>query len=329
MREVKLATVGSGVIVHTMLEQVKKTDGISLEAVYSRSAETGQALAAAFGCKKVYTSLDALFADSDVNTVYIATPNLLHFRQAQQALAAGKHVILEKPFTTRLQDAQRLAALAKQKHLLLVEAVPTPHLPNFKMLKDLLPEIGRVRRVTSDYSQYSARYDKLLQGELPNIFNPALGGGCLMDLNYYNAYLNIALFGKPQSAVYESVIFPGAADTSGVLTLQYDGFVSVNAAAKDKDGGSFFKIEGDRGSLTVENGANGLQSLRLAAGGAEKTLSDQPEPNRWLYEVRALTRLFLSEDDAAADQLLSITLDTVAVLEHARKTAGLVFPGDG
>ena len=329
MKELRLGTVGSGVIVHTILDAVQKTDGVSLAAVCSRSKATGDALAAAYGCKKVYTDLDAMLKDSDVNTVYIATPNLLHFRQAKQALDAGKHVILEKPFTTTLADADSLAALAKKKHLLLAEAVPTPYLPNFQILRDLLPQIGRVQRVDAAYNQYSARYDKLLQGELPNIFNPMLGGGCLMDLNFYNAYLNVALFGKPQSAAYVPNVYPGAADTSGVLTLEYDGFVSVNAAAKDRDGESYFTIEGEQGSLTAENGANGLMQIRLCTDGNETVYNAQPEPNRWLYEVRALTKLFLNEDYDSVYGNLSPTLLTVDTLFRARKSAGLVFPGDG
>ena len=328
MKEIKLGTVGSGVIVHTILDQVQRTDGISPEAVCSRKAETGRALAASYGCRKVYPSLDALLQDDDVNTVYIATPNLLHVPQAKQALLAGKHVILEKPFSTNDADAKALAALAKQRHLLLAEAVPTPHLPNLRLLQDLLPQIGKVQRVVSDYSQYSARYDRLLQGELPNIFNPQLGGGCLMDLNFYNAYLNVFLFGMPDAVSYDPVLYPGAADTSGVLRLQYGDFLSENAAAKDRSGQSFFRIEGADGIIEIDNGANGLQSLRLLGNGKTQTFNAQGQENRWLFEVRALTRLFLAEDFDTVYALLTPTLQTCAVLERARKDAGLVFPGD-
>ena len=328
MKEIRLGTIGSGVIVRTILDQVQKTDGISLCAVYSRKQETGKALADSYGCGKVYTDLDAMLADKDVNTVYIATPNLLHFVQAEKALKAGKHVILEKPFVTKLTQAQSLAALANKRHLLLAEAVPTPYLPNYAVLKNLLPKIGNVKLVLSNYSQYSARYSKLLQGELPNIFNPLFGGGCLMDLNFYNVYLNIALFGKPSSSCYEPLIYPGAADTSGVMLLRYDSFLSANAAAKDANGMSFFQIEGEKGQLFVENGANGLERIRLVLNGETQVFNEQPQPNRWLYEVRALTDLFLREDYDSACRHLAVTLDTVAVMETARKQAGILFPGD-
>ena len=78
MKEIRLGTIGSGFIVHNILDNVQRTEGICLEAVYSRSEETGQALGAKYGARKVYTDLDAFLQDDTVNFVYIATPNSLH-----------------------------------------------------------------------------------------------------------------------------------------------------------------------------------------------------------------------------------------------------------
>ena len=101
MEEVRLGTIGSGVIVRSILDNVRRTEGISLAAVYSRSEEKAKKLASDYGCAVTYTDMDAFLVDPNVNTVYIATPNLLHYEQAKKALLANKHVILEKPFTTR------------------------------------------------------------------------------------------------------------------------------------------------------------------------------------------------------------------------------------
>ena len=86
----------------------------SLEAVYSRTEEKGRALAGEYGCSRVYTDMDAFLGTDEINTVYIATPNLLHYEQAKKALLAGKHVILEKPFCTRALQAEELIRLAKE-----------------------------------------------------------------------------------------------------------------------------------------------------------------------------------------------------------------------
>lgn len=241
MKEIRLGTIGSGSIVRNILNNVQKTEGVRLTAVYSRSMSKGNALAEMYGAGKVYTDMDAFLRDEEVNFVYIATPNLLHYPQAKMALLAGKNVILEKPFCTRAEHARDLVRIARERKLFLVDAVPTAYLPNLEILRRELPKIGRIKLVMANYSQYSSRFDDLLRGELPNIFNPEFAGGCLMDINFYNVYLNIALFGRPKEAVYYPNMFRGIIDTSGVMLMRYDGFVSQNAGAKDTWGGTSFR----------------------------------------------------------------------------------------
>lgn len=328
MKSVKLGTIGSGSIVRYILDNVKRTEGIELAAVYSRSAEKAKALAADYGCETTYTDMDAFLSDPNVNTVYIATPNLLHYEQAKKALLAGKHVILEKPFTTRRDHAEELAAIAKEKRLLLVEAAPTAFLPNFAILKEQLSEILPIKLVLSNYSQYSSRYDAVLRGETPAIFDPAYAGGCLMDINFYNVLLNVLLFGAPKRATYLPNTRAGYSDTSGVMVMEYDGFVSSNAGAKDTWGVNSFQIEGEKGYIYIENGSNGLKSIRVVTKASDETFNEQPDPDRWFYEVQALTRLFLAEDYDAIHARLETTIATVGVIESARKAAGIIFPKD-
>lgn len=328
MDTIRLGTIGSGVIVHSILDNVQRTEGIALEAVYSRSREKGEALAKEYGCEKVYTDMDAFLADDTIDLVYIATPNLLHYPQAKRALLAGKNVMLEKPFTARAAETRELMTLAKDRGLFLIDAVPTAFLPNFELLKAQLPKIGRIRLVMSNYSQYSGRYDRLLAGEIPNIFNPQYGGGCLMDINFYNIYLNIALFGKPASAVYVPNLYPGLADTSGVMLLRYPDFVSQNAGAKDTWGVNFFQIEGEQGYIYIENGANGIASFRVVTKEGAETFNAQPDPDRWFYEVQGVTELLHRGDHAGAEARLETTRSVIEVLEDTRMEAGIRFPGD-
>lgn len=325
---IKLGTIGSGVIVHSILDNVKLTEGIELEAVYSRSMEKGEKLAALYDCKKVYTDMDAFLADPEVNTVYVAVPNLLHYEKTKAALLAGKNVICEKPFTTKASHARELIALAREKGLFLVEAAPTSFLPNYEILKRELAKIGKIKLVISNYSQYSSRYDAVLRGEKPAIFDPAYAGGCLMDINYYNVLLNILLFGKPLAAHYHANRFPGLADTSGVMVMDYDGFVSSNAGAKDTWGVNFFQIEGEQGYIYIENGSNGIKAVRTVTKDSEESFNAQPVPDRLFYEIQTLTRLMLSGDRENLDSRLETTLATVSTLEAVRKEAGICFPGD-
>lgn len=328
IEEIRLGTIGSGSIVHSILDNVSLVEGIRLVAVYSRSEEKGKALAGDYGASKVYTDMDAFLQDEEVNFIYIATPNLLHYEQTKRALLAGKNVICEKPFCTKVQQAAELVELAREKHLFLVDAVPTAFLPNFEILKAVLPKIGKVKLVLANYSQYSSRYDQVLRGEVPNIFNPEYAGGCLMDINFYNVYLNVALFGMPKQAVYYPNIYGNLTDTSGIMIMRYEGFVSQSAGAKDTWGVNSFQIEGEEGYIYIKDGSNGIAEVKVVTRQGEECLNRQDNPDRWFYEVKNLTNLILAGDYQAIYQRLYTMLGVMEVLESTRKQAGILFPGD-
>jgi predicted dehydrogenase len=149
-----------------------------------------------------------------------------------------------------------------------------------------------------------------------------------MDLNFYNVYLNVALFGRPERAAYYPNIFPGLADTSGIMILQYDGFVSQNSGAKDTWGVNSFQIEGEKGYIYIENGANGIAAGRTVTKNSEEIWNAQDNPDRWYYEIQELTRLFRNDCYEEIYERLDITLGTVDVIEHARKAAGILFAGE-
>ena len=329
MEEIRLGTIGSGKIVRSVLDGVKRTKGIRCVAVYSRTYENGKKLADAYGVSKIYTDREAFLADEEMNFVYVATPNLLHYEQTKAALLAGKHVLCEKPFCTRADQAEELAAIAKEKKLFLVEAAPTTFLPNYKILQQQIHRIAPVRLVMSNFSQYSSRYDNLLAGELPNIFNPEFAGGCLMDINFYNVLLNVALFGKPKKAVYYPNFFKDVkVDTSGTMMMLYDGFVSQNAGAKDTWGVNFFQIEGENGYIVAKGGGHWMKSIQVVTRDGEEEWNQQPEESRWYYEIQELTRLVLAGDYQAIYDRLDLTVEVVRVMENARKEVGICFPGD-
>ena len=328
MEEIRLGTIGSGFIVRTILDCVVQTPSIRLVAVYSRSQQTGRELAEQYGARRVYTDMDAFLQDEDINFVYVASPNILHYQQAKAALLAGKNVICEKPFCPKVQQVRELIQLAKQQNLLLIDAVPPSFLPNFEIVKQLLPQIGPIRLVMSNFSQYSSRYNNLLSGEMPNIFNPEFAGGCLMDINFYNIYLNVAFFGKPRQVLYYPTLHKGIADISGVALLHYDGFQSMAAGAKDTWGENFFQIEGENGYIYIHDGSCGLSQVTLVTREGRQTFDQQPLPSRWIYEVQEIVRLVLGNHTEQLQQRLELTEAVIETLEQARLSAGLRFPCD-
>lgn len=328
MNDIRIGTIGTGSIVSKILTGVSRTEGIRCEAVYSRDEGKGRALADAFGVEKVYTDLEALLTDPAIDYVYVASPNSLHFEQARAALEHGKNVLCEKPFTSTVREADELIRLARDSRLFLYEMVPTSFLPNYQLVKEHLAELGRVRLVLCNYSQYSSRYDNLKAGEVTNIFDPAYSGGCLQDINYYNVYFAISLLGKPLSARYDANRFANGIDTSGVVTLQYADCVATLSGAKDTWGVNFAQIEGENGYLYAANGANAIESVRVVTRSSDQTFNAQPDPDRWTYEIQGLAPLLQAADHDDCLQRLELTRSVVEVVETIRKQAGIFFPAD-
>lgn len=285
-------------------------------------------MAAKYGVARSYTDIGQFLSDDELDLVYIASPNSLHFEQAKMALEAGKHVLCEKPMCPRAKEVKHLADIASEKGLMLAEAVPTLYLPNYKALLNALPKVGQVVGIDAEYSQYSSKYDSFLSGNLPNVFNPEFAGGCLMDLNFYNIYLTIALFGKPQDAVYHPQLSENGIDISGTAELSYPGFEARLKGAKNIQGDNYYRIEGEKGHINITGGSNGLKEVHISCEEGEETINLQPEPDRWYYEIRGITPLLVSEDHSTFNERIELTYNVISLIEKKRKDAGIFFPGD-
>ena len=246
----KVGIVGTGAIVRWVAPNMASW-GIEVVAVAGTPNTMDQVneLADAYGASGRYGDYHELVNDPEVDTVYVAVPNFLHFAVSEAALRAGKDVVCEKPLASNYREAQKLAEIAKEEGRFLWEAVVTTRQPNFKLVRDeLLPRIGTVKMVTVNYSQYSSRYDAFRAGEVLPAFDPAKSGGAIMDLGLYCLTYTIGLFGEPKAATYLPNIERGI-DTSGIALLEYEGFRAVNICAKDCGAPSVMQVQGTDGYI--------------------------------------------------------------------------------
>ena len=324
----RIGTIGSGPIVELFLDAVRQVDGVECTAVYSRQPQKARALADQFAVRKTYTRLEDLFSDEQVDFVYIASPNSLHFEQARLGLEMGKNVILEKPFTSTSEEAAHLIRLARKQDRFLFEAITTVHFPNYLKAKSLLPQLGPIKIVQCSYAQYSARYARLLAGEVTNVFDPAFSGGCLYDLNIYNLHFVQGLFGSPKSVLYRPNLAQNGIDTSGIALMDYDGFVATCAGAKDSVSPSFCIIQGEKGYIRFTSPSNVCSGFEFAVGDSVEWVDAQTDSNRMIYELRAFADCFERKDYETAWTWLDHSLGVMRTVEAARKDAGIVFAAD-
>lgn len=327
----KIGIVGSGGIVNTFIDAIKEVEGIELVAIWCRekSIEKGKSIAKMCNFDKVYTNYELMLKDEEIEFVYIALPNSLHYSYSKKALEAGKNVINEKPFTSTIEEAETLINLAISRNLFLFEAITTLHLPNYKLIKEKLAEIGDIKIVSCNYSQYSSRYDAFLKGEIHPVFNPDLSGGALVDINIYNLHFMLGLFGKPKEVKYLANIELNGVDTSGIVTLKYDKFTGVCIGAKDCGCESTCYIQGTKGYIKVNSPANECLSFEICLNKSQaETFNFQIRSNRMSYEIADFNDIFNNKNYEECYSLLEHSLNVVKTAVEARKDAKIVFSAD-
>ena len=324
-----IGTVGTNFIVDNFIDAAAKTGKADIRAMYSRSKETAAAFSEKHKIPKWYTEKDDFLSDSNLDFIYVASPNSLHFEWAKAALMAGKNVICEKPFVSNAAELTELTSLAKEKKLFLFEALTTPHLPNFHLLKEKIREIGALRLIQLTFSQYSSRYDAFLSGKLPNLFNPEFSGGALMDLNYYNLAFLQRLFGKPRELNYFANKTENGIDTSGVLVLRYDDFIATASATKDSESRNYIQLQGEKGYISSESTAGGLRGgFSLVIKNKTEQFNAQEYENVLYYELLDFIADWETGDSSRCDASLKDSLVTAELMDWARKDASIVFGAD-
>lgn len=324
----KLATIGSGKIVEMFLDAVSQVEGITAYAVYSRTQKNADKLAHKFDIEKTYTSLEEMFIDSEIDVIYVASPNSLHFQQSKQALLANKHVICEKPLTSTVDELNELLELAHQRGLFFLEAIMTIHLPNFHALKKELETIKEVKMVYANFLQYSSKMNAFKQGELPNVFNPDFSGGALMDLNVYNLHFVIGLFGEPNKASYHPVVAYNGIDVSGVVILEYQTFNAICSGAKNVQAANNAIIYGENKTITIQGESSVIPTLEIESANKVSTINNQRVENRMVYEIEDFVDIIKNQKYDEMNRLNTHSKMVYNVLHTIRLQSNIVFKAD-
>ena len=321
----KVGIVGAGMIVHDFLTFAHEVTGMELVALCATPAEKEKIveMCQANNIKAHYTNIDVMLEDSEVEVVYVAVPNHLHYEMCKKAILAGKHVICEKPFTSNLKELEELVALADTNKVIMVEAVSTQYLPNTLKIKELLPTLGQIKIVSANYSQYSSRYDAFKRGEILPVFDVNQSGGALMDLNIYNIHFVVGLFGEPKRVHYFANIERGI-DTSGIVVLEYDSLKAICIGAKDCDAPITSTIQGDLGCIKIEGPTSTLADVSLIKN-KEKYVIDSLDKHRMYSEFKCFSEYIDNNDYEVCDKMLKHSRIVMDVLTKARKSANIVF----
>ncbi len=241
--------LGTGFIARKFTLGLRASDRSTVTAVGSRTAAKAERFAAELEVGHAHGSYEALVADPDVDAIYVATPPSLHREHALLALAAGKHVLVEKPFALDADEAREVQSAAAAAERFCMEGMWTRFLPLIVRAKTMVDrgELGQVRMLSGSFCAAEAVQPS------NHHFDPALGGGALLDRGVYPLSLAFHLLGEPARIVSESVVGETGVDEDVAALLRYDsGALAVIKASLRTQAPNDLVIMGDRGQLHID-----------------------------------------------------------------------------
>lgn len=258
MKKLRIGIMGTGSIAATMARTVNEMPEAEIYAAASRTKEKAEVFAGKFGIEKAYGSYEELVSDEKVDLVYIATPMSAHYENAILSLNHGKHVLCEKSFAVNAQQTEEMLNLAKEKNLLIAEAMWVRYMPMRKTLNQVLKSgvIGTPTAVTANLCYPLENVERLM--------NPELGGGALLDVGVYVLNFASIVFGNEiEKMVSTAVMTDTGVDAHDSITIIYPEkkMAMVNAslrAISDKKG----VIYGTNGYVVVED-INNFESIAV------------------------------------------------------------------
>lgn len=326
---INFGTVGTGWITSSFIEAAQASKQFHLTSVFSRSEEKAKLLADTYGASSVFTNLEEMVKSEQIDVVYIASPNSLHFSQVVAFIKNKKHVICEKPIFSNMAEFDEAFRLAEENGVFLFEAIRNIHTPNFKILKENLSMAGEVRSAIIPFIKYSSRYDLYLQGEEPNIFSSNYSGGALVDLGVYPISLAVGLFGEPSKVSYHPVKLRSGVDGSGTLVLDYEDFVCTILCSKVSHSSLLCEIHGEKGTFVLDDSAP-ISKIEFVDSHTNegKTLSVLQDGKDMIYECINFAQIIETNDHKEYERFKKWSQIVLRITEDARKQNGIIFASE-
>ncbi len=317
-KKLNFAIMGAGHIAAKMARTLDFLRGeVNPYAVASRSIERAKAIAGESRFERAYGSYAEMLADEDVDVVYVATPNHLHVAHTMDCLAAGKHVVCEKPFSTTAEGAELAFDMARKRGLFVLEALWTRFQPSVRLMRQVIAsgEIGAPRFLQATFA--------LAIGHKERVKRPELGGGALLDLGIYPINFAAMHFGLAgiRRVTSAATLSPEGVDDQSTITIEYgDGRMASLATSMTAAFGTSARIAGTLGYI------DSAQLTRCESFSVRKVPSDEErivncpfDFNGYEYEIRAADAAIRAGRIECAEMPWSETIAIARLMEDLRR----------
>lgn len=323
---VRWGVIGTGGIARSFVGDCARA-GVEFVAVGSRSADSARAFAAEFAVPHAHGSYEDLVADPEVDAVYVATPHSRHAEDALLAIAAGKHVLVEKAFTITADQARQVVGAARDRGVVVMEAMWTRFLPQMTMIRTALAEgrIGRPRLVEATHHQ------ALPDDPDHRLNDPALGGGAMLDLGVYPISFAVDVLGEPTGIVAAGTLSEQGVDTQmGIVLTHPGGAQSTLHFALDLASPDTASVIGDQGRIDIDSTwfTPTTWRIRDRDGVVVEEFDGREQLTGYGHEVRAFEAMIASGDHETSAMSPAGTIAVMAVMDEARRQVGVRYDAD-
>jgi predicted dehydrogenase len=326
MTGLRWGILATGGIAHAFTSDLR-TAGLDVAAVGSRRRDAAEAFAAEFGIPRAHGSYEELVADPDVDILYIATPHPSHAENALLALDAGKHVLIEKPFTLNAREAAVVRDRARARGLLAMEAMWTRYLPHMVRLREILASgaLGDIQTVFADHTQ------RISSDPAHRLNALELGGGALLDLGIYPISFAWDVLGPAETIAARARLGETGADTTVATVFTHaGGAISTSVSTSRGAGPTTAHIVGTDARIDLDRVWYTPTRLRLTAsdGTLLEEFDGSVEGRGMQYEALAAERI-LAAGGRDSDVLpLDETVEIMSALDAIRAQIGVAYPGE-
>jgi predicted dehydrogenase len=315
--------LGLGGIAAKFAEGLKVLPNAHLFAVASRTQQKADDFAKRYGVSHAYGSYVEMLKNKHIDIIYIATPHTLHCENTLLCLDSGFPVLCEKPLAMNLSEVKKMIAKSRERKKLLIEAMWTAFLPSIHKVKEIINDgiIGKVEIIRADFGTRSDND--------PNKrwFNHALGGGSLLDVGIYPAYLALEILGQPDEIkALASIGHTGVDENCGFIFRYKDGQIASLCSSIVAKTGVDAMITGNKGSIHIHSNFFMPSSVSLILDNNVRDITPEYIGNGYNYEaaeaMKCLEKGYLESYSMNHDKSIRL----MEILDKIREECGIRYP---
>lgn len=324
MTNLRWGFLGNGWIA-TVLAKDFADAGLTIQSVGARTQEKAEDFGNQFSIPNRHPSYEALVNDDEVDIVYIATPHTRHHQDALLAIKAGKHVLLEKPFTVNAREAKEVIDAAKSKNVFIMEAMWTRFLPVQSAIQEVIKNglIGRPRYIVAEHSQELT--------SKPRLWDPELGGGTLLDLGIYPLNFIVRILGVPSKVTAKAHLTTDKVDESLSAILEYPSdAMATFFSSMSATGPAYASIMGSKGRIDLDYRLLEQTTFRVYNNDAEiiHSYSEEILGTGRQYQALEVERCIKAGQKESPTMTHKDTIDILKLTDEMRSQVGVTYKND-